>query len=148
MTVAWKQLSGSGDAAAWLQRDNYRISQSKKRLMEKLPCCSDGSSSAGHYHTEERRSHYSGRWGCLRAQQGHTHTHTHTHTKKPINPTNSVQHPLSISRLPTAVNHSHQPKCDALFSSTVGLLLCANLYSVDWLDGQSTWPTSSYERIL
>lgn len=69
VTVAWKQLSGTGNAAAWLQRDNYRISPSKKTLMKKkVPCCLDGSSSEGRCHTEERKSHYSGHWGCLKVQ--------------------------------------------------------------------------------
>lgn len=42
-----------------------------------LPCCWDGSSSAGHCHTEERMCHYSGHWERLRevAQEKPHHWH-------------------------------------------------------------------------
>ena len=74
---------------------------------------------------------------------GHTHTHTHTHTQK------ANKTPPSISSFPTAVNHRYQQKVCYFCSPPVWApALCANLYSVDWLDGQSTWPIYAYERIL
>lgn len=32
-SVAWKQVAGTGNAAAWIPKDGYRSSQSQKRLM-------------------------------------------------------------------------------------------------------------------
>lgn len=48
---------------------------------------------------------------------------------------------LQLQRI-TAINKT------VLLCFPLGLLLCANLYSVDWLDGQSTWPIYEYERIF
>lgn len=64
----------------------------------------------------------------------------------------------SIINLPTPSNTSVYFKCAesrrangrvcCRFVLHRGLLLCANLYSADWLDGRSTWPTYAYERVF
>lgn len=53
-----------------------------------------------------------------------------------------------ISKFPIAVNHRYRHKACHFVLLQCGLLLCANLYSVDWLDGQSTWPIYANERLL
>lgn len=55
--------------------------------------------------------------------------------------------PPSISRFLAAMNHSHHLKRITLFCCSSRLQLSANLYSVDWLDGQSTCPIYANERI-
>lgn len=55
--------------------------------------------------------------------------------------------PPSISRFLAAMNHSHHLKRVTLFCCSSRLQLSANLYSVDWLDGQSTCPIYANERI-
>lgn len=66
-------FSGTGNTAAWLQRETIIESVCQRGvLMEQVPCCWDGSSSEGRYRTAERKSHCSGHWGCLQVQSAHT----------------------------------------------------------------------------
>lgn len=62
--------------------------------------------------------------------------------KKPINPPNSEQHPHVfqgfLQWITTKVCYFVLLHCRLLF--------CVNLYSVDWLDGQSTWPIYAYKK--
>lgn len=61
---------------------------------EHAPCCWDGSSSGGRYHTEGRKSHCSGRWGCLEAQRAHAQREA---------PNSATPPPVS-----SALNHGRQ----------------------------------------